>query len=129
MVFHGYMVDWRRGLGQSVMQLMQCSGHPWIYGQLEEGGRIQSVMKIKWCNGLPEIHAQLTGGSIGHSSFPVKFNSFTFHALLHRWSFHITCQRPHNNNNNNNNNNIHINLHILFNIFVIISCLIIVVTV
>ena len=25
------------GWGQSVMQLMQCSGLPWIYGQLEEG--------------------------------------------------------------------------------------------
>ena len=35
LVIHGSMVDWRRGCGQSVMKLIQCSGLPWIYGQLE----------------------------------------------------------------------------------------------
>ena len=35
MVFHGSMVNWRRGWGQSVIKLIQCSGLPWIYGQLE----------------------------------------------------------------------------------------------
>ena len=44
------------------VKLMWCSGLPWIYGQLEEGGWGQSVMKIIQCNGLPEIHAQLLGG-------------------------------------------------------------------
>ena len=44
------------------VKLIWCSGLQWVYGQLEEGGRIQSVMKIIQCNGLPEIHAQLTGG-------------------------------------------------------------------
>ena len=40
------------------MKLIQCSGLPWIYGQLE-GEEGQSVMKIMQCNGLPEIHAGL----------------------------------------------------------------------
>ena len=36
-VFNGYMVDWRRGWGQSVMKITQCIGLTWIYGQLEKG--------------------------------------------------------------------------------------------
>ena len=43
------------------MKLMQCSGLPEIYGQLEEGGWGQSVMKLMQCNGLPEIYVQLWG--------------------------------------------------------------------
>ena len=43
-VFHGSMVNWRSGCGQS-------------------------VMKIIWCNGLPEIHAKLAGGSISQSGY------------------------------------------------------------
>ena len=35
MVFHGSIVNWRRGWGQSVMKVIPCSGLPWIYGQLE----------------------------------------------------------------------------------------------
>ena len=38
-------------------KLMLCSGLPYIYGQLEEGG--QSVMKLIWCSGLPWICGQL----------------------------------------------------------------------
>ena len=30
-VFHRYMVNWRRGQGKSVMKIIQCSGVPWIY--------------------------------------------------------------------------------------------------
>ena len=37
-VFQRSMLNWRRGQGQSVMKLMQCSGLPEIYAQLEEGG-------------------------------------------------------------------------------------------
>ena len=45
-VFYGYMVDWRRVWGQSVMQLMQCSGLSWIYGQLEEGAGFSLLWKL-----------------------------------------------------------------------------------
>ena len=31
------MLNWRRGWGQSVMKLLQCSDLPEIYAQLEEG--------------------------------------------------------------------------------------------
>ena len=37
-VFHRSMVDWRRGWGQSVMKLIQCSGLPEIYAGLWGGG-------------------------------------------------------------------------------------------
>ena len=61
------MVNWRRGWGQSVMKMIQC-------------------------NGLPEIHVRLMGGpsvKVGSSA-----KSFTFHALLHRRSFHIPYEIP-----------------------------------
>ena len=45
-VFHGSMVNWRRGWGQSVMKLMQCSGLPWIYGQLEEEAGFSLLWKL-----------------------------------------------------------------------------------
>ena len=45
---------------QSVMKLMQCTGFPEIYAQLEEGWG-QSVMKLLQCSDLPEIYARLEG--------------------------------------------------------------------
>ena len=45
MVLHTSMLDWT-GCGQSVMNLIQCSGLPEIYDQLEEG-RVGSV-----CTGI-----------------------------------------------------------------------------
>ena len=59
MVFHGSMVNWRRGC-QSVMG--KLFGVVVLCGSMVNWRRgYQSVMKIVWCNGLPEIHAQLTG--------------------------------------------------------------------
>ena len=109
------------------VKLIGCNGFPWIYAQLGWVSVCHRYMCIllyvkimqchgfqsiyarlwsaKWCYGLPEIHAQLTRGVY--------------------WGA-IAYKRP---NNNSSNNNIQINLHILFNICVIMSCLIIVVTV
>ena len=39
------------------VNLIQCSGLPEIYGQLEEMGWGQSVMKLMQCSGLPEIYS------------------------------------------------------------------------
>ena len=124
-VFHGYMVDWRRGWGQSVMQLMQCSGLPWIYGQLEEGTGFSLLWKLFGVMVFQRSMLDWLGGSIGQSRFPCQiWTHLHFMLCFTQGGFCITYERPHNNNNN-----IKINLHILFNIFVIIICLIIVFTV
>ena len=62
-VFHGSMVNWRRGWGQSIMKLIWCSGLPWMYVQLEEVGWGQSVMKLIQCSGLTWISGQLDEGA------------------------------------------------------------------
>ena len=48
-VFHGSMVDWRRGQGQSVMNIIQCNGLP------ETHARLQGVHLPKWVR-LPNIN-------------------------------------------------------------------------
>ena len=109
------MLNWRRGQGQSVMKLMQCSGLPEIYAQLEEGGPSakyehnvhsaiyetylvywfsrdlcsvgggQSVMKLMQCSCLPEIYAQLIGG------LSAQMSTLQNLLLLHRGLFY---ERP-----------------------------------
>ena len=66
-VFQRSMVDWRRG-GVCLhwylcillyVKLSQCSGLPYIYGQLEEGWGLSalvyvhsSICETSWCSGL-----------------------------------------------------------------------------
>ena len=61
-VFHRSMVNWRRGAAWYMcillyVKLIWCSGIPYIYGQLEEGGLrymcILLYVKLIWCSGIP----------------------------------------------------------------------------
>ena len=65
------------------VKLIQCSGLPYIHGQLEEGAG-QSVMKLIWCSGLPEIYARL-GVSLPkvsvHYAICETFGVVVFHGL------------------------------------------------
>ena len=61
-VFHGSMVNWKRGWGQCVMKLMQCSCLTWIYGQLEEGVSVcHENCLVQWSSRDPWL---IDGGSI-----------------------------------------------------------------
>ena len=110
-VFHGYMVDWRRGLGsvchenyllywsymdlwsiggggwgQSIMKLIQCSGLTWIYGQLEEGVGVS--LSWKWFGIMVFQRAMLNwpGGPSAKVGLSAKFELIyvsCFGYLLH----------------------------------------------
>ena len=58
---------------QCVMNLIQCSGLTWIYGQLEEGVWSQSVMKRIKCSGLTWIMVNCGRwvGSVCHETYSV----------------------------------------------------------
>ena len=59
---------------------MWCSGIQWIFGQLEERGVGQSVMKLIQCSGLPWIYGSLEGDS--SASISAKCGSVVFNASL-----------------------------------------------
>ena len=99
------------------VKLMRCSGLPWIYGRLEEGwGSVchenysvyWSYMDLWSIGGGVGVHlswkcfgvmvfqrSMLNWGGWGPSAkVGLSAKSFTFHALPHRRSFHITYKRP-----------------------------------
>ena len=114
MVFHGSMVNWRGMAGVSLswrlfgVMVFQRSMLSW------QG--CPSARSIQ-CNGLPWIYCQLEEGGLG--SCISCCCSCCSSAIVHP-----QLQINNNNNkNNNNNNNIEIHLHKLFNIFLIIHLL------
>ena len=61
MVFHGSIVDCRRGGCQPVMKIIWCNGLPQIHARLEGGPSDKNIQ----CNGLPWICGQLEEGGPG----------------------------------------------------------------
>ena len=123
-VFHRSMVDWRRGPWYICIllyvKLIWCSGIPYIYGQLEEGGLcictfyymwnlfgvvvfhrsmvdwrrgpwyicILLYVKLIWCSGIPYIYGQLEEGGLCICTFCYMWNLFdvvVFHRSMVNW--------------------------------------------
>ena len=133
-VFHGSMVSWRRGWGQSVMKLIWCSCLTWIYAQLEEGcvslsWKLFSVMVLQ--------RSMLDWWEVQQ---PEVFSVMVFHGSMVNWRregwghvYHVVVLVVHlplfihnyrwTRTLYNNNSNIQIHLHKLLHIFLIIHLL------
>ena len=54
-VFHGSMVNWRRGWSQSVMKIIRCNGLPEIHARLRGGGHLPKGARLPNMNTLRNL--------------------------------------------------------------------------
>ena len=76
------------------VKLMQCSGIPYMYGQLQGGTSaltymcILLYMKLIWCSGIPQIYGQLEQRALVyvHSAIcETYFSVVVFHTSVVNW--------------------------------------------
>ena len=108
-VYHRSLIDGGWGWGVYIcpgymcivlcVKLIQCSGIPSIYGQLEEGPWYMCIllyMKLLWCGSIPYIYGQLEGdtSALGICALCYMWNIFVimvFHIFIVNWSGGYIC--------------------------------------